>query len=129
MGPRTIAQPLLYDPSDPGMFRIPGGTFWKGSDRHYPEGEPIHRVTVNSFWIDGAPVINREFRCPIVAKRDIAVAEKVPGLTDELHDQQSGQPHQQGNDWIAQSPAHLNLSPASPDATSQTSDRFREVTS
>ena len=90
MGPRTIAQPLLYDPSDPGMFRIPGGTFWKGSDRHYPEGEPIHRVTVNSFWIDGAPVMNWEFRRPIVATRYIAVAEKVPGLNDQLHDQQCG---------------------------------------
>jgi len=127
MGPRTIAQPLLYASSNPAMFRIPGGTFWKGSDRHYPEGEPIHRVTVNSFWIDGAPVMNWEFRRPIVATRYIAVAEKVPGLNDQLHDQQCGQPHQQSNDWVAQSPAHFNLSPASPHVTSQTSDRFREV--
>ena len=98
MGPRTFAQSLLYDLSDPGMFRIPGGTFWISSDSPYPEGKPVHRVTVNSFWIDGAPIINREFRSPIVAKRYIAVAEKVPDLNDELHDRQCGQPHQQRND-------------------------------
>jgi formylglycine-generating enzyme required for sulfatase activity len=126
MGPRTFAQLLLYDLSDPGIFRIPSGTFWIGSDRLYPERKHVHWVTVNSLWIDGGPIINREFRSSIVAKRYIAVAEKVPGLTDELHDQQCGRPHQQCNDWTAQSPAHLNLSLASPDPTSQTSDRFRE---
>jgi formylglycine-generating enzyme required for sulfatase activity len=127
MGPRTFAQSLLYDLSDPGIWNIPGGTFWIGSDRPYPEGKPAYRITVNSLWIDGAPIINREFRSPIVAKRYIAVAEKVLGLTDELHDRQCGPPHQQCNDWTAQFPAHFNLSPASPHVTSQTSDRFREV--
>ena len=28
-----------------GMLRIPGGTFRMGSDRHYPEEAPAHRVT------------------------------------------------------------------------------------
>lgn len=129
MGPRTFAQSLLYDLSDPGIFRVPGGTFWIGSDSPYPKGEPVHRVTVNSVWIDGASIMNREFRSPIVAKWDIPFAERVPSVTDELHDQQCGQSHQQDNDWIAQSPAHFNPSPASPDATSQTSGRFREAMS
>jgi hypothetical protein len=33
-----------------GMVRIPGGTFRMGSDRHYPEEAPAHRVTVDPFW-------------------------------------------------------------------------------
>jgi len=44
------------------MAWIPGGTFRMGSDRHYPEEAPVHRVTVDGFWIDRTPVTNREFR-------------------------------------------------------------------
>jgi formylglycine-generating enzyme len=31
------------------MIAIPGGTFRMGSDRHYPEEAPVHRVTVDAF--------------------------------------------------------------------------------
>src|SRR4051794_6685813 len=34
----------------PGMVFVPGGTFRMGSDRHYPEEAPVHRVTVDGFW-------------------------------------------------------------------------------
>src|ERR1700722_3553965 len=44
------------------MISIPGGTFRMGSDKHYPEEAPAHRVTVDSFLIDRTPVTNREFR-------------------------------------------------------------------
>ena len=43
------------------MIWIPGGTFRMGSDQHYPEEAPVHRVTVDGFWIDRTPVTNREF--------------------------------------------------------------------
>ena len=42
----------LGDPPRPGMLWIPGGTFAMGSDDHYPEEAPVHRVTVDGFWID-----------------------------------------------------------------------------
>ena len=34
------------------MSRIPGGSFLMGSDRHYPEERPAHRVAVDGFWMD-----------------------------------------------------------------------------
>ena len=36
----------LAQPPFPGMVWIPGGTFLMGSDKHYPEEHPAHRVTL-----------------------------------------------------------------------------------
>jgi len=44
------------------MVQIAGGTFRMGSDHHYPEEAPEHRVTVAPFWMDRTPVTNRRFR-------------------------------------------------------------------
>ncbi len=44
------------------MVWVPGGTFQMGSDRHYPEEAPVHRVSVDGLWMDRTPVTNREFR-------------------------------------------------------------------
>ena len=41
---------------------MPGGTFRMGSDNHYPEEAPVHRVTVDGFWMDTTPVTNAQFR-------------------------------------------------------------------
>ena len=46
--PIPRASRLQYD----DMALIPGGQFTMGSDRHYPEEAPAHRVTVDGFWID-----------------------------------------------------------------------------
>ena len=51
----------LVPQAPPGMAWIPGGTFRMGSDHHYPEEAPAHRVAVDGFWIDRTPVTNRAF--------------------------------------------------------------------
>ncbi|MDP4006062.1 formylglycine-generating enzyme family protein [Methylobacterium sp. NEAU K] len=65
-----------------GMCWIPGGTFRMGSDVHYPEEAPAHRVTVDGFWIDEAPVTNRRFRDFVRATGYRTVAESPPDPKD-----------------------------------------------
>ena len=57
---------------------IPGGTFAMGSDHHYPEEAPAHRVAVNGFWIGRAPVTNAEFVGFVDATGYVTVAERPP---------------------------------------------------
>ena len=58
------------------MVRIEGGAFLMGSDRHYPEEAPQHRVEVDVFLIDPAPVTNRQFAAFIKATGYVTVAER-----------------------------------------------------
>ena len=64
------------------MIFVPGGEFRMGSDRHYPEEAPVHRVTSDGFWIDRAPVTNREFRKFVNATRYVTFAEIAPEAKD-----------------------------------------------
>jgi formylglycine-generating enzyme len=64
------------------MIWIPGGTFRMGSDRHYPEETPVHRVTVGDFWMDRTPVTNRQFRQLIEATGYVTFAEIKPDAKD-----------------------------------------------
>ena len=59
-----------------GMRRIPGGTFLMGSDRHYPEEAPAHRVRVAPFEIDETCVTNRQFAAFVAATGYVTVAER-----------------------------------------------------
>ncbi len=68
--------------SYPDMVLIPGGTFRMGSDRHYPEEAPVHRVTVAPFRIDRTPVTNRQFRRFVEATGYVTVAEIPPDPKD-----------------------------------------------
>ena len=45
----------------PDIVWVRGGTFRMGSDKHYPEERPRHRVTVDGFWMDRYPVSNERF--------------------------------------------------------------------
>jgi formylglycine-generating enzyme len=70
------------DESRPEMVLIPGGTFRMGSDKHYPEEAPAHRVAVDAFRIDRTPVTNRQFKEFIRATGHVTVAEIVPDPKD-----------------------------------------------
>jgi sulfatase modifying factor 1 len=61
MPPTTVAttEPA---PSTTDVARVPGGTFLIGAKDFYPEERPVHRVTVDAFWLDRAPVTVAEFR-------------------------------------------------------------------
>ena len=59
------------------MVWIPGGTFHMGSD-FYPEERPVHRVTVDGFWMDQHTVTNAEFRRFVEATGYVTVAERTP---------------------------------------------------
>ena len=69
-------------PPAAGMVWIPGGTFRMGSDRHYPEEAPVHRVTVDGFWIDRTPVTNAAFRAFVKDTGHVTLAEKAPDAAD-----------------------------------------------
>jgi sulfatase modifying factor 1 len=60
------------------MVWIPGGEFLMGSDRHYPEEAPAHRVAVDGFWVDRYPVTNAAFRRFVDATGHVTVAERPP---------------------------------------------------
>ncbi len=59
-----------------GMRHIPGGTFLMGSDHHYRDERPAHKVTVNGFWIDETTVTNAEYAAFVAATGYVTVAER-----------------------------------------------------
>jgi formylglycine-generating enzyme len=64
------------------MVWIPSGTFYMGSDKHYEEEAPVHRVAVDAFWIDRTPVTNRQFREFVRATGHVTFAEIAPDPKD-----------------------------------------------
>jgi formylglycine-generating enzyme len=64
------------------MAWIPGGTYLMGSDDHYPEEAPAHRVTVDGFWMDRYAVSNAEFRRFVEATGHVTVAERPANAAD-----------------------------------------------
>src|ERR1700712_3223228 len=65
-----------------GMILIPGGTFQMGSDKHYPEEAPVHRVKVDAFFIDSTPVTNRQFKEFVKATGHVTFAQIPPDPKD-----------------------------------------------
>jgi formylglycine-generating enzyme required for sulfatase activity len=80
-------EPAILHGGTPGpqhgdMVWIPGGTFWMGSNHHYPEERPSHRVIVDGFWIDRFPVTNERFAAFVDATGHITTAERPPNPAD-----------------------------------------------
>ena len=76
-------------PSEDAVW-IPGGTYLMGSDAHYPEEKPAHKVSVAGFWMNRHTVTNREFARFTQATGYVTSAEKpadpaqYPGAKPEL---------------------------------------------
>jgi formylglycine-generating enzyme required for sulfatase activity len=72
------------------MAWISGGSFLMGSDRHYPEEAPAHRVVVDGFWMDRCAVTNADFQRFVEATGYVTMAERpvdpsaYPGAKPEL---------------------------------------------
>jgi formylglycine-generating enzyme required for sulfatase activity len=64
------------------MILVRGGSFRMGSDQHYREEAPAHRVTVADFWMDRTPVTNRQFRDFVAATGHVTTAEIAPAAQD-----------------------------------------------
>ena len=58
------------------MAWVPGGTFAMGAEGFYPEEQPVHRVSVDGFWMDEHPVTVGEFRRFVKATGYVTVAER-----------------------------------------------------
>jgi sulfatase modifying factor 1 len=82
---------MSTEPAAPSsMVWLPGGEFTMGSEHYYPEERPRRQVHVDGFWIDRAPVTNREFAAFVSATGHRTVAElpldpaEYPGLAPEM---------------------------------------------
>lgn len=64
------------------MVWIPGGTFLMGSEKHYPEEAPVHKVTVDGFWMDAYTVTNEEFHRFVRATGYVTSSERAPNPDD-----------------------------------------------
>ncbi len=58
------------------MVFVEGGIFMMGSDKYYPEEKPVHKVTVDAFWMDKCPVTNKAFSDFVSATDYMTVAER-----------------------------------------------------
>jgi sulfatase modifying factor 1 len=81
---RIFSQERATPADAPGtnMVHVPGGTFRMGSNNHYPEEAPAHRVRVDGFWMDATPVTNRQFRAFVEATGHVTLAEIAPDPKD-----------------------------------------------
>lgn len=60
----------------PRMVTVPGGEFAMGSERHYPEERPVHRVRVDGFAISATAITNHQFARFVRETGYLTVAER-----------------------------------------------------
>lgn len=78
----STCETVVDEPVRAGMIFIDGGAFSMGSDRHYPEEGPVHRVSVDSFYMDEIPVTNAQFAEFVAATGYRTFAESAPDPRD-----------------------------------------------
>jgi len=71
-----MATSTQQGPSTAGMALVPAGEFLMGAEDFYPEERPVHRVAIDPFRIDTAPVTVAEFRRFVKATGYVTAAER-----------------------------------------------------
>jgi formylglycine-generating enzyme len=66
-------------PATMDMVWIPGGEFWMGCGNcGMADALPVHRVSLDGFWMDATPVTNEQFAAFVRATGYVTVAERRP---------------------------------------------------
>jgi len=60
------------------MVFVPGGDFLMGSNAFYREERPVHRASVEPFWMDTHPVTNAQFQQFVAATGYLTLSERSP---------------------------------------------------
>jgi sulfatase modifying factor 1 len=87
---RADAADLTMEHLPAGMIALPGGTFHMGSDKHYREEAPAHRVKLDAFAIETTTVTNTQFAVFVAATGYVTIAERplnpadFPGAKPEM---------------------------------------------
>jgi formylglycine-generating enzyme required for sulfatase activity len=79
---RTPTPATPGGPAPDGMVWVPGGESTMGSDAHYPEEAPAHRVAVDGFWMDRSPVTNADFARFVAETGHVTTAQVPPDAAD-----------------------------------------------
>jgi formylglycine-generating enzyme required for sulfatase activity len=87
-GPTLLNPTPAPGPAPAGMVWVPGGEFSMGSDTDNDslcslpgttrDAAPIHRVSVDGFWMDATEVTNEQFAAFVAATGYVTVAEQKP---------------------------------------------------
>jgi sulfatase modifying factor 1 len=64
------------------MAWIPSGTFWMGSDEGQEDERPVHKLTMDGFWMDKTEVTNEDFDRFVRATGYVTIAERPPKAED-----------------------------------------------
>jgi len=76
------------------MVWIPPGEFHMGSndDDARKDEKPVHKVRVDGFWMDTAPITNRQFQEFVAATGYVTTAEKAPTMEEIMAQVPEGTP-------------------------------------
>ena len=83
----SMRQRVLSEKDDSPLVRIPAGEFLMGSEMGYPAERPVHRVSVEAFYLGVHPVTNEQY-----ARFVAETGHRLPYLDDRRVQQENWHP-------------------------------------
>lgn len=80
------------------MVRLDGGEFMMGTDKGFPFEGPVHRVTLDPYWLDETEVTNEQFAEFVEATGHVTTAEEI-GNSGVFKPEMHGWDLVDGADW------------------------------